>query len=118
MIMLNLFVVDWNEEELFENIEPFLKEGWNVAYEFNEEVFAKVNIENLKPDVIIIYLDNSPSKGRYLAQLISKEESINSIPIIFVNGKPKDIAKAKKKYPHMIYTTSEDLKTVLLNLNK
>ena len=117
-MMLNLFIVDWNEEDLFENIEPLLKEGWNIAYEFNEEVFAKVNIENLKPDVIVIYLDNSPSKGRYLAQLINKENSIKNIPLIFVNGRPKDITKAKKKYPNAIYCTSEHLKTVLLNLNQ
>lgn len=116
--MLNLFVVDWNEEELFENIEPFLKEGWNVGYEFNDEIFAKFNIENLRPDVIIIYLNNSPSKGRYLAQLINKENSIKGIPVVFVNGKPKDIAKTQKKYPKGIYTTSEHLKTVLLNLHK
>lgn len=116
--MLNLFVIDWNEEDLFENIDPFLKEGWNIGYEFKEEVFAKVNIENLKPDVIIIYLNNSPSKGRYAAQLIKKEDSIKDIPVIFVNGKPKDIIKAKKKFPNAIYTTSEHLKTVLLNLDE
>ena len=116
--MLNLFIVDWNEEELFENIEPFLKEGWNVGYEFKEEIFAKFNIEHLKPDVIIIYLNNSPSKGCYLGQLINKENSIKNIPLIFVNGRSKDITKAKKKNPNAIYTTSELLKTVLLNFDK
>jgi CheY-like chemotaxis protein len=115
-IMLNLFVIDWNEEELYENIEPLLKEGWNVGYEYNDEIYAKVNIESLKPDIIIIYLNTSPSKGRNAAHLIKKEESIKDIPIVFVDGKAKDIKKAKKEHPNAIYTTSDSLNTVLLNL--
>lgn len=114
--MLNLFVIDWNEEELFKNIEPFIKEGWNVGYEFNDEFYAKANIDNLKPDIIIIYLNNSPSKGRHAAHLIKKEESIKNIPLIFVNGKRKDVKKIKIEYPKAIYTTSDRLDTVLFNL--
>ena len=114
--MLNLFVIDWNEEELYENIEPFLKEGWNIGYEFNDEIYAKMNVESLKPDVIIIYLNNSPSKGLNAAHLIKKEESIKSIPLIFVGGKPKEVKKAKKEYPNAIYTTSDRLSQVLVNL--
>ena len=114
--MLNLFVIDWNEEELYKNIEPFLKEGWNVGYEFNDEIYAKVNVENLKPDVILIYLNNSPSKGRYTAHLIGEEESIKDIPLIFVGGKLKDVKKAKKEHPNAIYTNSNHLNELLLNL--
>lgn len=117
-MLVNLFIIDWNEEELHEHLEPFLKEGWNVGYEFNDEIFAKMNIENLKPDVIIIYLNNSPSKGRYVAHLIKKEDSIKNIPIVFVDGKPKDVKKTKKKHPNAIYTTSEHLKTILLTIDK
>ena len=114
--MLNLFVIDWNEAELHENIEPFLKEGWNVGYEYNNEIYAKMNIESLKPDVIIIYLNTSASKGRSAARLIKKEESIRNIPLIFVDGKPKDVKKTKKETPNAIYTTSDRLNTVLLTL--
>jgi two-component SAPR family response regulator len=114
--MLNLFVIDWNEEELYKNIEPFLKEGWNVGYEFNDEIYAKVNVENLKPDVILIYLNTSPSKGRNAAHLIREEESIKNIPLIFVGGKSKDVKKVKKEHPNAIYTTSDRLNELLIKL--
>jgi AmiR/NasT family two-component response regulator len=114
--MLNLFVIDWDEEELHKNIEPFIKEGWNVGYEHDDEIYAKMNIESLKPDVIIIYLTTSPSRGRNAARLIKKEESIKDIPIVFVDGKPKDIKKTKKKHPNAIYTVSNSLNNVLINL--
>ena len=114
--MLNLFVIDWDEKELYKNIEPLLKEDWNVAYEYNDEVNAIKNIESLKPDVVIIYLNTSPTKGLLAADLIKKEESIKNIPLIFVNGKSRDVKNTKKKHPNAIYTTSEVLNDVLINL--
>ena len=115
-IMLNLFVIDWDEKELYKNIEPFLKEDWNVAYEYNDEVNAIKNIESLKPDVVIIYLNTSPTKGLLAADLIKKEESIKNIPLIFVNGKSRDVKNTKKKHPNAIYATSEVLNDILTNL--
>ena len=46
--MLNLFAIHWNVEELHEFITPLILKGWNVAYEYKNEVHAKLKIEKLK----------------------------------------------------------------------
>ncbi|MHA1104381.1 MAG: hypothetical protein ACTSPN_01535 [Promethearchaeota archaeon] len=112
--MLNLFVVCWDTEILHEKITPFLIKGWNVGYAFKNELQTKSLIEKLRPDVIVIYLNVAAKKGRLVAKFIKETGSINHIPIIFIDGKPKDVIKIRNEFPNAIYTSSEELEKVLL----
>lgn len=118
LIMLNLFIIHWNEEELHEYVTPLLLKDWNVGYEFKNEVSAKLKIEKLKPNIILIYLKLTPSRGMFSARIIKQTDSIKHIPIIFVDGKPKNVKKSKIEFPDAIYATSENLETTLMELNR
>ena len=114
--MLNLFVIHWNEEELYEYVSPFLKRDWNVGYEYRNEMNARDNITILNPEVIIIYLAITPSRGRLSASFIKKTDSINNIPIIFVDGKNKDVKSIKKEFPDASFTSNEQLQELLISI--
>ncbi len=116
--MLNLYAIHWNEEELHEYITPLILKGWNVGYEYKNEVRAKLTIEKLNPDIILIYLKVTPSRGILSAKIIKKTDSIKHIPIIFIDGKPKHVKKIRSEFPNAIYTTSEKLETTLLGLER
>jgi two-component SAPR family response regulator len=116
--MLNLFVIHWNEEELYEYINPFLSQGWNVGYEYKNELHAKETIEKLEPDIILIFLSITPSRGIISAKIIKKTDSIRHIPIIFIDGKPKNLKKFIDEHPNVIHTTSENLIPTLLELEE
>ena len=118
LIMLNLFIIHWKEEELHEYVSPLLLKDWNVGYEFKNELYAKLNIEKLKPDIILIYLIVTPSRGLLSANIIRQTDSIKHIPIIFVDGKPKAIKKIKNEFPDEVYATSENLETILMGLDR
>lgn len=115
-IMLNLFVIHWNAEELYEYITPFLIQDWNVGYEYKNEMNASDNIKILNPDVIIIYLTITPTRGRLSASFIKRSDSINRIPIIFVDGKSKDVKKMRNEFPEAQFTSNEDLQTLLISI--
>jgi DNA-binding response OmpR family regulator len=114
--MLNSFAIHWNEEELYEYVIPLITKGWNVGYEYRNEIQAKSTIEKLNPDAILIYLKVSYSRGLITAKIIRKTDSIKHIPIIFVDGKSKDVKKVKIEFPNAIYATSETLEKVLSEL--
>jgi len=116
--MLNLFAIHWNEEELHECITPLILKGWNVGYEYKNELHAKLSIEKLTPDIILIYLKVTPSRGILSAKIIKDTYSITHIPIIFVDGKSKYVKKIQNEYPNEIYTTSEKLEMTLLGLER
>jgi len=114
--MLNIFVIHWNEEELHEYVTPLLLKEWNVGYEYKNEVHAKLTIEKLKPDIILIYLKVTPSRGVLTAKIIKDINTIKDIPIIFIDGKPKEVKKAKIEFPNATYITSEKLEETLEKL--
>ena len=116
--MLNLFAIHWNVEELHEFMTPLILKGWNVAYEYKNEVNAKLKIEKLNPDILLIYLKVTPSRGILSAKIIKKTDSIKNIPIIFIDGKPKHLKKIRNEFPNAIYTTSEKLEITLLGLER
>ena len=118
LIMLNIFAIHWNEEELYEYVTPLLLKGWNVGYEYKNELLAKLTIEKLNPDIILIYLKVTPSRGILSAKIIKNSDSTKHIPIIFVDGKPKYVKKIRNEYPNAIYTTSEKLEITLLGLER
>jgi hypothetical protein len=117
-IMLNLFVIHWNAEELHEYITPFLKQDWNVGYEYRNEMNASDNIKILNPDVIIIYLTIAPARGRLSASFIKKSDLTNKIPIIFVDGKNKDVKKMRNEFPEAKFTSKEELQSLLISIER
>ena len=116
--MLNLFVINWNAEELFESVTPFIRKGWNVGYAFKNELEAKTSVEKLKPDVVVIYLNASPSRSRLAAKFIKATKLINQIPLIFVDGKTKIVKKIRNEFPNAKFTTSETLEATLLEFER
>jgi AmiR/NasT family two-component response regulator len=67
---------------------------------------VKDKIEKLKPDIILIFLNEDPSRGEMAAKFIQKSILARTIPIIFVDGKSKHVKKIKFQYPNAFYTKS------------
>jgi CheY-like chemotaxis protein len=65
------------------------------------------------PHALVIDLARSPAHGRHLAMWMRSQESIRSIPIVFVDGDAEKVEKIRAELPDAIYTSRAKLASAL-----
>ena len=107
--MDSIFIIHWNEDEIKRIADTLVIE--NVAVDVESKVIARAidRIKIIEPSVILIYLTRQPPQGRKLAKKLKEIPDTQAIPIIFVDGKDKEIKKARKEVPDAVFTTSSNL---------
>jgi DNA-binding response OmpR family regulator len=113
-----LYLIHWNQKEAEEHAQPLKAWGWEVDLEAEDGARAAKQIKAESPDVVVIYLTRLPSHGRETARYLRSVDAMSQIPIVFVDGEETAVEKTKRKVPQAIYTKSEDLKIVLVDLIK
>jgi hypothetical protein len=73
-------------------------------------------IKEMQPNVIVIYLSRLPSQGRETADALRSMKATESIPIIFVDGAENKVQKMKEKIPDAIFSSSNELKEVIMKI--
>jgi hypothetical protein len=111
--MESIFLIHWNEEEAKKLAEYMLMEDVEIHIEYRNRARAIERIWDINPSVILIYLSRDPPEGRKTADSLIRFKELHHIPIIFVDGKEKDVEKMRKKIPDAVYTTSGQLDKTL-----
>lgn len=109
-----LFLIHWNAVEAEQYTSSLESSGWIVEYEFADGARAGKRIQELQPNLILIYLSRLPSHGRATAQGVRALKATRQIPIIFVDGKDEAVIKTRQLIPEAIFTTSAELMDVLV----
>ncbi len=112
-----IFLIHWDPNEAEDLAKPLRDSGWTVEIEAVDGARAGMKIKTEPPDIIVIYLTRLPSHGRETAHWLRDTKAKIDIPIIFVGGKEEAIVNTKAKVPDAIYTTSEELQNILIQIS-
>lgn len=112
------FVVDFDLSTVDTHAEIIFKDGWEVLRESVDSRRAFDLIKDSRPDVVVIYLSVLAPYGRALASDLRLRDETKEIPILFVDGKHRQVKKALKEVPGAIATTQEDVLGELLRFRR
>ncbi len=113
-----VFIVDFDLGTVDGHAEHLFNDDWEVFTESVDSRRAFDLIKRDKPDVVVIYMSRMAPYGRALAADLKDNEETNEIPVVFVDGKEKEIQKALKDVPGSIATTQEDVLGELLRFRR
>src|SRR5713226_7023751 len=104
----------WNAAEAKPLIEQLQSNGYTVDYP-GDKVLERPfrSLRESSPHAIVFDLTRLPSRGRHLAVAIRSQETIRSIPIVFVDGDPKKVRRIRAELPDAVYTSRAKLRTAL-----
>lgn len=103
------FVVDWDLGAVDEHAGHLFEDGWEVMTESVDSRRAFDLIKREKPDVVVVYLSHMAAYGRALAADLKRRDETREIPVLFVDGQEKEVAKALQEVPDSIATRQEDV---------
>jgi AmiR/NasT family two-component response regulator len=98
-----LFLVHWNAAEAAERAAGLAAAGWQVEIEAEDGARAIRSIRNMKPSVVLIYLDRLPSHGRETAKHLVKQSWSEGIPVVFAGGDPDKVVQIKQAVPRATF---------------
>jgi len=97
-----LRLIHANANEAKERVAQLREAGYTVAF----DATAPVTLQKLRkrpPDAVVIDLSRAPSAGRDIALDIRSRKATRHLPIIFLDGEPAKVAKAKTQVPDAVF---------------
>ncbi|HEU0119005.1 MAG TPA: hypothetical protein VFQ91_00645 [Bryobacteraceae bacterium] len=113
--MPRIRLVHWNSGEAGEPAALLAAFGYDVDARRLVSSSMKEFREN-PPDAVIIDLSRLPSAGQEVAALLRKGKTTRLIPLIFVEGAPDKVARAKQVIPDARFTTYAKIGPVLADV--
>jgi hypothetical protein len=105
-------LIHWKAEESAERAERIRPAGYEVDYEpLAPDILRKMRED--PPDAVVIDLGRLPSQGRDIALAIRKYKATRHVPLVFVEGDPKKVAKVQELLPDAVYTTWDEIGVAL-----
>jgi hypothetical protein len=105
-------LIHWNAAEAEERGGVLQSAGFAVAYESLTPAGLRA-LRGDPPSAIVIDLSRAPSQGRDMALSLRKHKATRYVPLVFVDGDPKKVARIKELLPDATYTTWDAIETAL-----
>jgi hypothetical protein len=106
--MHRVHLIHWNAAEAEERAIRLTSAGFKVDY----EPLIPAGLRRLREDppaAVVIDLGRLPSQGRDLALNIRETKATRGVPLVFVEGDPKKVARVQELLPDAVYTTWADI---------
>lgn len=110
--MARVFYLHYNEEEALTTVQALRAAGHVVSYHSSTETPPKIDKDNL-PQIVVLSLDRLPSHAREVAAWLWEAKYRQSIPILFVGGKPEKVQATREKFPQAVYCAADELTSAL-----
>jgi DNA-binding response OmpR family regulator len=101
-------LIHWNAAEAKERADRLASAGFEVDYEQLDPTALRQMRED-PPAAIVIDLSRLPSQGRDTALGIRKYKATRHVPLVFVEGDPKKVARIEELLPDAVYATWADI---------
>ncbi|MFK7819336.1 MAG: hypothetical protein AB8G99_11510 [Planctomycetaceae bacterium] len=101
--MALVYLVHWNEEETAERVGRLQIAGHDAEAYFSDYKTLRLLIKQTRPDAVVIDLSRLPSHGREVAESLRSTKANCGIPIVFVDGQPEKVKRAKQQFPDATY---------------
>jgi DNA-binding response OmpR family regulator len=108
-----IFLIHWHADEAHALAEGLRASGWSVEVEAEDGARAGQRILAETPEVVLIYLRRLPSHGRETGRWLHSSSRGAAIPIVFVDGEERKVARVRAALPEAIFTSAEELPSVL-----
>jgi hypothetical protein len=97
-----LRLIHANATEAKERVTQLRDAGYTVAFDaVTPETLQK--LRKRPPDAVVIDLSRAPSVGRNIALDIQIRKATRHLPIVFFDGEPAKVAKAKTQVPDAVF---------------
>ncbi len=106
--MQRVRLLHWNRAEAVERAKQLRSAGFDVVHEPLDAAGLRALRQN-PPSVVVIDLGRAPSQGRDVALGLRKYKATRNVPLVFVGGEPKKVARIKELLPDAVYTTWDDV---------
>jgi hypothetical protein len=112
IVMHRVRLIHWNTSEAEERAALLRSTGYDVTYEpLNAAGLRALRAE--PPDAVVIDLTRLPSQGRDMAVNLRTYKSTRHVPLVFVEGDPKKVAKIQEILPDAVCTTWRQIANAL-----
>ena len=99
--MPRVMLIHWNEAEADERATRLRTAGFEpVIFKLTH----RKRIGDDPPDAFVIDLSRLPAQGRDVATFLRHRKSTRHIPIVFVDGEPEKVARARQVLPDATFT--------------
>ena len=102
--MQRIRLIHWNVGEARERAARLESAGYEVVYEPLDAAGLR-KVREDPPGAAVIDLGRLPSRGRDVALTIRKYKPTRNVPLVFVDGDPKKVARIRELLPDAVYTT-------------
>ncbi len=110
-VMARVHLLNFNADEVDARAEALREAGHALktdAYSGSIKV-----VRDGKPDALVINLARAPSNGTQLAAMVRQSAWGRNVALLFVDGEPEKVERAKKLLPDATYTSWAKVKTAL-----
>lgn len=101
-------LLHWNRAEAAERADWLRSAGFDVVHEPLDAAGLRA-LRQDPPSAVVIDLSRAPSQGRDVALGLRKYKATRNVPLVFVEGEPKKVARIKELLPDAVYTSWEDV---------
>jgi CheY-like chemotaxis protein len=101
-------LIHWNRVEAEERAARLRSAGYDVDHETLDSDGLRA-LRRDPPDAVVVDLTRLSSHGRDLALAIRGNKSTRHVPLIFVDGDPKKVARIKEILPDAVYSTWNEI---------
>jgi CheY-like chemotaxis protein len=101
-----IYLVAWDPKDAATLADLLSGAGWAVVVETRDGGRAVQQVALSVPAAVVIDLSRRPAHGRETAAAIRERERTRAIPILFLNGDPVDVERAKEAVPDGVFLTS------------
>jgi DNA-binding NarL/FixJ family response regulator len=108
-----LFLIQWDKASALQRARELRLGGWQVEVETEDGALAYKRIREDPPQVVVIDLSRLPSHGRETARATRELKAMHKIPIVFVDGTPENIEKARQSVEEATFASSAGLRKAL-----
>ena len=102
--MSRIVLVHWNKEEAQQRAQKLADCGHKIGIVCDSDRDTLQKIRNTPPELFVVDLSRIPSHGREVAGSFRRLKATRHVPILFVNGDEKHLAKARKLLPDASFT--------------
>ncbi|HKX33046.1 MAG TPA: hypothetical protein VJ302_35520 [Blastocatellia bacterium] len=106
-------LIHWNAAEANERALRLRAVKYEVIHLPPNGADLRRELKETPPSAVIIDLSRLPMQGRDVALALRHHKATRFVPLIFVAGDPEKIARVRETLPDAIYTTWDQIRTVL-----
>ncbi len=109
--MARVHLIHWNADEAEERAERLRAAGHVVSTA--QPNGSTKHIREGDPEALVIDLGRMPSHGASIAALVRQSKWGRHLPLVFVDGAPEKVARARAMLPDATYTTWPRIRSAL-----